>query len=88
VVDPQYKIVKMAQLQPSAEELSKEKQILELVAQVEKPNLSSEDDIPKRFDIVTDYSDHHFLKENIHQNVTLQLLKILLPFCFFFNQLL
>jgi ubiquitin-conjugating enzyme E2 O len=88
VVDPQYKIVKMAQLQPSAEELSKEKQILELVAQVEKPNLSSEDDIPKRFDIVADYSDHHFLKENIHQNVTLQLLKILLPFCFFFNQLL
>jgi ubiquitin-conjugating enzyme E2 O len=59
-----------------------------LVAQVEKPNLSSEDDIPKRFDIVADYSDHHFLKENIHQNVTLQLLKILLPFCFFFNQLL
>jgi ubiquitin-conjugating enzyme E2 O len=70
VVDPQYEIVKTTELQPSAEELLEEKQILELVAQVEKPNVSSEDDIPKRFDIVADYSDHHFLKENGQKNVT------------------
>jgi ubiquitin-conjugating enzyme E2 O len=85
VVDPQYEIVKTTELQPSAEELSEEKQTLELAAQVEKPNLSSGDDIPKRFDIVADYSDHHFLKENGHKNVMLLLLKISLHF-FFFKQ--
>ncbi|KAL6848962.1 hypothetical protein ACP4OV_021545 [Aristida adscensionis] len=70
MADPQYQIVKMAELQTSPDELPKEKQILELVAQMEKPNLSSEDDILKRFDVVTDCSDHHFAKENGHENVT------------------
>jgi ubiquitin-conjugating enzyme E2 O len=83
VVDPQYVIVKTTELQPSAEELLEEKQTLELAAQVEKPNLSSEDVIPKRFDIVSDFSDHHFLKENGHKNVMLLLLKISLHFVFF-----
>ncbi|TVU00835.1 hypothetical protein EJB05_53722 [Eragrostis curvula] len=55
--------------QPSVEELWEEKQTLELVGQVEKPNLSSENDILKRFDIVTDHSDHHFLKDNGRNNV-------------------
>ncbi|KAL6610804.1 hypothetical protein ACP70R_040773 [Stipagrostis hirtigluma subsp. patula] len=69
-VEPQYQIVKMAELQPSAVGFSEEKQILELVAQIEKPNLCSEDDIQKRFDVVTDCSDHHFAKETGHENVT------------------
>ncbi|XP_062232111.1 probable ubiquitin-conjugating enzyme E2 24 [Phragmites australis] len=70
MVDPRYQIVNVAELQPSAEEFSEAEQIVELVAQIEKPNLSSEDGIPKRFDVVTDCSDHHFVKENDHENVT------------------
>ncbi|GJN15182.1 hypothetical protein PR202_gb02076 [Eleusine coracana subsp. coracana] len=70
VADPRYEIVRMAELQPSAKELSEEKEILESVVQVEKPNHSSEDDVLKQFDMVTDSSDHHFVKENGYKNVT------------------
>lgn len=71
MVNPRYEIVKTAELQPSAIEMSEEKEILESVLQVEKTNLSSEDDVLKKFDMVTDFSDHHFLKENGHKNVML-----------------
>ncbi|CAN6332126.1 unnamed protein product [Urochloa humidicola] len=70
VVDPQYQIIKTAEMETPAEKLPEEKQIVELVAKIEKPNLSSEDNISKRFDVVTDYSDHHFVKESGHENVT------------------
>ncbi|KQK04946.1 probable ubiquitin-conjugating enzyme E2 23 [Brachypodium distachyon] len=66
--DLQYQIVKTAELHPSAEELSEEKQSVELVTQIQKPQLPSENDI-KRFDVVVDCSDHHFVKERGHENV-------------------
>ncbi|CAN6345901.1 unnamed protein product [Urochloa humidicola] len=70
VVDPQYQIIKTAEMETPEEKLPEEKLIVELVAKIEKPNLSSEDNISKRFDVVTDCSDHHFVKENGHENVT------------------
>jgi len=70
LVDPRYEIVKMAEMQPCAEETPKEEQIVKFVAQIDKPILSSEDAISKRFDVVTDCLDHHFVKENGHESVT------------------
>lgn len=81
VVDARYQIVKTAEMQTSADELPEE-QTVELVAKTEKPNLSPEDGISKRFDVVTDCSDHHFVKENGHDCV-MHLLELLLAFCFF-----
>jgi ubiquitin-conjugating enzyme E2 O len=81
LVDPRYEIVKMAEMQPCAEELPKEKQIVKFVAQIEKPILSSGDAVSKRFDVVTDCLDHHFVKENDHESV-MQLLKLSLTFFF------
>lgn len=69
VLDPQYEIVKTEEMQP-CEELPEEKQLMEFGANIEKPNLSSEDAISKRFDVVTDCLDHHFVKENGHESVT------------------
>ncbi|KAL5232471.1 hypothetical protein ABZP36_031247 [Zizania latifolia] len=66
--DSQYQIVTTAELQPAAE-LSEEKENLEVMAQIEKPTLASENVMKKRFDVVTDCSDHHFVKENGHENV-------------------
>ncbi|VAH10768.1 unnamed protein product [Triticum turgidum subsp. durum] len=62
--DPQYQIVKSADLHSSAEEFS----VVELVMQTEKPQLPSENDV-KIFDVVVDCSDHHFVKERGHENV-------------------
>nr|ACN34390.1 unknown [Zea mays] len=70
LVDPRYEIVKMAEMQPCAEETPKEEQIVKFVAQIDKPILSSEDAVSKRFDVVTDCLDHHFVKENGHESVT------------------
>jgi ubiquitin-conjugating enzyme E2 O len=81
VEDPQYQIIKTAEMQTSADELPEEKLTVELVAKVEKPNPSSEDSISKRFDVVTDCSDHHFVKEIGHENV-MHLLKLSVSFCF------
>ncbi|KAL5203483.1 hypothetical protein ABZP36_014435 [Zizania latifolia] len=67
--DPRYQIVSTAELQPAAEELSEEKDILEVMTQLEKPTLASESVMNKRFDVVTDCSDHHFVKENGNENV-------------------
>lgn len=64
--DPQYQIVKTADLHSSAEEFS----VVELVMQTEKPQLPSENDV-KIFDVVVDCSDHHFVKECGHENVIL-----------------
>ena len=72
--NPQYRIVKTAELQSSAEDFSEEKQIMELVTQIEKPHLPSENDI-KRFDVVVDCSDHHFVKDSGHENVILCLMQ-------------
>lgn len=66
--DPQYQIVKASELQPSAEDFSEEKQVMELVTQIQRPTLPSENEI-ERFDVVADCSDHHFMKENGHENV-------------------
>ncbi|KAG8086382.1 hypothetical protein GUJ93_ZPchr0010g8734 [Zizania palustris] len=66
--DSQYQIVTTAELQPTAE-LSEEKESLEVMARIEKPTLASENVITKRFDVVTDCSDHHFVEENGHENV-------------------
>lgn len=81
LVDHRYEVVKMAEMQPCAEELPKEKQIVKFVAQIEKSILSSEDAISKRFDVVTDCLDHHFVKENGHESV-MHLLKLSLSFVF------
>jgi hypothetical protein len=69
----------MAEMQPCAEETPKEEQIVKFVAQIDKPILSSEDAVSKRFDVVTDCLDHHFVKENGHESV-MQLLKLSLTF--------
>ena len=84
VIDPRYQIIKTAEMQTSADELPEEKQVVELVAKIEKPNLTSEDNISKRFDVVTDCSDHHFVKESGHESV-MHLLKLSLAFCFNFQ---
>jgi ubiquitin-conjugating enzyme E2 O len=81
VIDPRYQIIKMAEMQTSADELPEEKQVVELVAKIEKPNFTSEDNISKRFDVVTDCSDHHFVKESGHESV-MHLLNLSLAFCF------
>jgi ubiquitin-conjugating enzyme E2 O len=73
--DPQYQIVKSAELHSSAEDFPEEKHIIELVTQLEKPQLPSEMDT-KRFDVVVDCSDHHFVKESGHENVILCLMQI------------
>jgi ubiquitin-conjugating enzyme E2 O len=65
---PQYQIVETAELHSSTEDFPEEKHIMELVTQIEKPRLSSGNDI-KRFDVVVDCSDHHFVKEYGHENV-------------------
>ena len=81
VIDTQYQIIKTVEMQTSADELPEEKQVVELVAKIEKPNLTSEDNISKRFDVVTDCSDHNFVKESGHESV-MHLLKLCLAFCF------
>ncbi|KAG2625842.1 probable ubiquitin-conjugating enzyme E2 24 isoform X3 [Panicum virgatum] len=70
VIDPRYQIIKTAEMQTSADELPEEKQVVELVAKIEKPNLTSEDNTSKGFDVVTDCSDHHFAKGSGHESVT------------------
>uniref|UniRef100_A0A0E0HI14 E2 ubiquitin-conjugating enzyme n=1 Tax=Oryza nivara TaxID=4536 RepID=A0A0E0HI14_ORYNI len=67
--DSQYQIVTTAELQPSAEDISEEKQTMELITLFEKPTLASENAMTKGFDVVTDCSDHHFVKEIGHENV-------------------
>ncbi|KAM0865502.1 hypothetical protein ACQ4PT_043210 [Festuca glaucescens] len=66
--DHRYQIVKSAELHSSAEGFPEKKDIMDLATQIEKPQLPSENDI-KRFDVVVDCSDHHFVKEGGHENV-------------------
>jgi hypothetical protein len=79
--DSRYQIVKTAELHSSAEDFPEEKHIMDLATQIEKPQLPSENDI-KRFDVVVDCSDHHFVKEGGHENVILYLIQLYL---FIFN---
>lgn len=74
--DSQYQIVTTAELQPSAEDISEEKQTMELITQFEKPTLASENAMTKGFDVVTDCSDHHFVKEIGHENVMVYLVQL------------
>ena len=66
--------MKTAELHSAAEDYPEEKHIVELVTQIENPQLPSDNDI-KRFDVVVDCSDHHFVKESGHENVILYLIQ-------------
>lgn len=75
MVDLQYEIVETVEMHPCAEDMPEEKQTVEFAAEIKKTNVSSEESISKRFDVVTDCLDHHFVKENGHESV-MQLLKL------------